>query len=61
MSARRQSGYRLIAVLGLACLSLSATAGVEHESLPPDYPDSLERELAALQAKIATQGVGSTG
>jgi hypothetical protein len=54
--ARRPSGYRLIAVLGLACLSLSDPARAEHESLPPDYPDSLERELASLQSRIATEG-----
>ncbi|HNV27401.1 MAG TPA: hypothetical protein PKI21_14070, partial [Nitrospira sp.] len=56
MIARRPSGYRLIAVLGLACLSLSDPARAEHESLPPDYPDSLERELASLQSRIATEG-----
>ncbi len=57
MIARRPSGSRLVAVLSLACLSLIAPARAEHEPLPPDYPDSLERRLAVLQAKIATQGV----
>ena len=56
MISPRLSGHRLAFILGLACLSLIAPARAEHESLPPDYPDSLERELAALQAKIATQG-----
>ena len=57
MISPRLAGHRLAFILGLACLSLIAPARAEHESLPPDYPNSLERELAALQAKIATEGV----
>ena len=56
MTLRSAFGYRQISVLGLAFLLLVSLARAEHESLPSDYPNSLERELAALLSQIATQG-----
>ena len=35
---------------------LNVSAWAEHESLPPDYPASLERQVAVLQSQIATSG-----
>lgn len=49
-------GCGLISVIGLACLLVVSPARAEHESLPSDYPSSLERDLAALLSQLATQG-----
>lgn len=56
MIGRRPSGFRLASVIGLTCWMLNCPAWAEHESLPPDYPASLEREVAVLQSQIATKG-----
>jgi len=46
----------LASVIGLTCWMLNVSAWAEHESLPSDYPASLEREVAVLQSQIATSG-----
>lgn len=43
--------------MGLLGLLLDSSAQAEHESLPSDYPNSLERELATVQSQIASEGV----
>ncbi len=45
-----------ISVIALTWLLVLSPARAEHESLPPDYPNSLERELASLLSQIATHG-----
>ncbi|MBA2487072.1 MAG: tetratricopeptide repeat protein [Nitrospira sp.] len=56
MISRGAFGSRQISVIGLACLLLVVPVRAEHESLPSDYPNSLERELASLLSQLATQG-----
>jgi tetratricopeptide (TPR) repeat protein len=54
--ARRTPGHRQVFVAGLACLLFIAPARADHESLPADYPASLERELASVHSQLAVQG-----
>ena len=54
--SRGRFGGGPISVIGLTCLLVVSPAHAEHESLPSDYPNSLERELATLLSQIAGQG-----
>jgi tetratricopeptide (TPR) repeat protein len=47
--------YGLIPVIALVCLLTVLSAGAEHELLPSDYPNSLERDLSMLLSQLSTQ------
>jgi predicted Zn-dependent protease len=42
--------------MGLTCLMLTVPVLAGRDALPPDYPASLERELALVQSQIAAKG-----
>ncbi len=56
MIGRRCATLRHIVLVSVLCLQLISPARAEHDSLPPDYPESLERDLAFVLSRLASQG-----
>ncbi len=56
MIVRRHVRYSQLGIVGLAwCLSICPVVAGQ-DVLPPDYPQSLERDLAAVLSRLSAQG-----
>lgn len=56
MTVRRHVRYPQLLLAGIACCLFISPVMAGQDVLPPDYPRSLERELAAVLSRLASAG-----
>lgn len=56
MTVRRHVRYSQLLISGLACCLSIYPVMAGQDVLPPDYPQSLERDLAAVLSRLSVQG-----